>query len=69
MRFDYSKLKGRIVEVYGSQSNFAKAMNITNATLSNKLNCKNSFKQVEILTAMGLLSIDNPAPYFFEVKL
>ena len=67
--YDYSKLKGRIVEVCGTHSKFADQMGITKASLSNKLNEKNYFKQDEIRKAMDILKIENPAPYFFEKKL
>lgn len=67
--YDYSKLKGKIAEVYGTQGAFAKAMNITKASLSNKLRNKNFFKQDEIVVAMELLSIDNPTPYFFTKEV
>lgn len=67
--YDYSKLKGRIVEVYGTQGGFAKAMNITKGTLSNKLRNMNYFKQDEIAEAIQLLDIDNPVPYFFTKQV
>lgn len=38
MAFDYSKLKGRIIEKYNSQSSFANAMEWSERTLSLKLN-------------------------------
>ena len=41
MPFDFSKLSGKIVEKYGTQYNFAKAMGISEHSLSNKLNNKN----------------------------
>lgn len=36
--FDYSKLKGKIKEVFGTQSAFAKAMGLSGVSLSSKLN-------------------------------
>lgn len=36
--FDYSKLRGKIKEVFGTQAKFAKAMGMSTVTLSAKLN-------------------------------
>ncbi|WP_459831247.1 DUF739 family protein [Howardella ureilytica] len=38
MSYDYSKLKGRIIEKYNSNKNFSKKMNISERSLSLKLN-------------------------------
>ena len=38
LAFNYSRLKGRIVEKFGNQKNFAKAMNWSEKTLSKKIN-------------------------------
>ena len=38
VKFDYSKLKGRIVEKYGSQKKFALSINMNPSTLSTRLN-------------------------------
>lgn len=69
MAFDYSKLRGRIREVFGTDSKFAKAMNMSNQTLSAKLNNKVPFTQNEIRKSCILLKIEDdqiPA-YFFTV--
>ena len=58
LKFDYSKLLGRIVEKYGTQSKFAAAMNLSERTLSLKLNSERYFKQTEIEKAAELLDID-----------
>ena len=36
MPFDFSKLSGKIVEKYGTQYNFAKAMGLSEHSLSTK---------------------------------
>ena len=36
----YAKLKGRIVEKYGSQREFAKAIGISEVAMSRKMNCE-----------------------------
>lgn len=70
MAFDYRKLLGRIVEIYGTQYEFAKALNISEHTLSNKLNNKANFKQCEIAKACELLRITSTemSDYFFIKK-
>lgn len=67
MSFDYRKLLGKIVEVMGSQASFAKAMGISERSMSLKLNSKVPFKQSEICKAVELLGIpeDEIALYFF----
>lgn len=71
MAYDYSKLLGRIVEKYSTQSAFATAMGISERTLSLKLNNRIPFKQTEIQHSCALLDIkvaDIPA-YFFTMKV
>ena len=71
MKFDYSKLKGRIIEKYGSQEAFAKAMQTSQRTLSQKMTGKIYFRQDEINKAMDLLSIESEeaSAYFFTPKV
>ena len=71
MAFDYSKLRGRIVEKYGSQMEFAKAMNWSERTLSKKINGKIPWKQTDICIALKLLELseDDIQEYFFTVKV
>lgn len=68
---DYDKLKGRIIEKYGSRRSYAKALGIPESTLSKKLNGKSPFSQEEILTHCKFLdvSIDKIPLYFFTVKV
>lgn len=67
MAFDYSKLRGRIREIYSTQENFANAMDIGLTTLSHKLNNRVYWTQPEINKACNLLSIkdDEVTAYFF----
>lgn len=69
--YDYSKLLGRIVEKFGSQVKFANVMNMSERTVSLKLNSKVEWKQGEIAKACEKLEIldeDIPA-YFFALKV
>ena len=71
MDFDFNKLRGRIVEKYGSQTEFAKAMNWSERTLSKKINGKISWKQTDICAAIKLLELseDDIQEYFFTIKV
>lgn len=71
MAFDYNKLRGRIVEKYGNQIEFAKAMDWSERTLSKKINGKVSWKQTDICKAINLLELteDDIQEYFFTVKV
>ena len=71
MSFDYSKLKGRIVEKFGNQIMFAKAMGCSERTLSLKLNNKVPWKQSEMYKAISLLDIADKEvqEYFFTIKV
>ena len=71
MAFNYSKLKGRIVEVCGNQQEFAKAMNWSERTLSLKINGKRSWKQPDIMKAVRILKLSESdiQEYFFDVKV
>lgn len=71
MTYDYSKLNGKIVEVYNTRYRFAEAMGWSNHTMSCKLNNKVPWRQADIEKALGLLFIDRKevGDYFFNVKV
>ena len=71
MAFDYSKLRGKIKEVFGRQEDFATAMLLSNVSLSAKLNNKVPFTQSEINKACELLGIPREfiPVYFFTEKV
>ena len=68
MAYDYRKLRGRIIEKYGTLKDFAIEMNWSERTLSLKMNCKVFWKQLEIMKAAKLLEIpsDEVMEYFFN---
>lgn len=68
MTFTYNKLLGKIIEVFGSQYNFAIAMGISERTLSLKLNGRRKWTNVDMKKAIELLKIpiDKIPEYFFE---
>ena len=71
MEFDYSKLLGKIKELYGTQERFANRMGISMVTLSNKINNKSEFTQNQITMACELLEIPSTmiSDYFFKPKV
>ena len=72
MNYNYSKLRGRIVEKYGTASAFADALGIHKTQLSAKLNNKVDITKQDISTWSDLLNIsmEDYGTYFFtkEVK-
>lgn len=69
--YDYSKLRGKIKEIYGTQTAFATAMSMNEATLSNKLNNNVEFSQKEMDRTCDLFneSYAMIEPYFFTHKV
>lgn len=69
--FDYSKLKGRIIEKFGIQSKFAAANQLSDRSISLKLNNEVSLSQEEILKWCSILEIENVdiPTYFFGKKV
>lgn len=71
VRFDNRKLRGRIIEKFESQGNFAKEMMLSERSMSLKMNGIVDFSQSEIDRAITLLKIpDNQIKdYFFREKV
>lgn len=71
MAFDFSKLKGRIVEKYGTQAEFAKAFGISENSLSLKMNNKTKFSADDIIKIADMLDIQQTdvGLYFFTPKV
>ncbi|SKA13516.1 Protein of unknown function [Pilibacter termitis] len=71
MSYDYSKLLGKIVEKYGTQYNFSVAMELSERTISLKLNGKVRWKDEEIYKATKLLNLNvaDIPKYFFKEKV
>ena len=65
--FDYSKLRGRIKEIFRTQKRFAEAMEISPASISKKLTGKTYFNQQEMDRAVAVLGLDTGeiTVYFF----
>ena len=70
-QFDYSKLRGRIVEKFGAQGPFSMALGISEGTLSSRMMNKSPFTGDEIAKSCILLhiSFDEISQYFFTPKV
>lgn len=67
MPYTYNKLRGRIVEKYGSQEMFAKEIGISQNSLSLKMTGKTGISQKDIALWADLLDIakEDYVDYFF----
>ena len=58
MKFNNSKLRGKIRENFGSEYAFGEALGMALSTLSGKLNNKSEFTRSEILSIVKLLYLN-----------
>lgn len=67
MTFAYNKLKGKIVEVFGSQALFSRAINLSEQSVTAKLAGRTKFSQEDIIEWCEALGIDQNdiGLYFF----
>ena len=67
----YPKLRGRIVEKFGTQSAFAKRIGKSEQTIISKFSGKSSFSQKDIIDWCNILDIEpnEVTDYFFADKL
>lgn len=71
MAFNYDKLSGKIVEVFGTRYKFAEAMGWSERTLSLKMSGERPWKQTDICKAVNLLKLNEEdiLTYFFTQKV
>ena len=71
MSYNYSKLKGKIVEMFENQKSFAKEMNLSEHSVSMKMRGKVPWNQKDIAKACKLLNIPDEkiTVYFFTPKV
>ncbi len=71
VQMSYSKLRGKIKEVFGTQDAFAEAMGMSTVSISHRLNGKLEWKTSEIFKACEVLGIplEENATYFFMRKV
>ena len=65
---EYNKLRGRIIEKFGTIDKFADFLDKSRVTVSNKLNGKSKFTRDDIIFWSSALKIsqDEIGSYFFE---
>lgn len=68
--FEYSKLRGRIREICGTEGRWAEEMGFSGFTSTMKLNGKSYFKSDEIIRCCEILAIPTKdiGEYFFTLK-
>lgn len=71
VKYNYSKLNGKIKEVMGTQSKFAEKMGLSDKSVSMKLNSERGFTTNQIFLAIELLGIgkDEVYDYFFTKEV
>lgn len=71
MPFDYSKLRGRIVEKFGSETKFAEELGMSIQQISPKLTNKKTITKKDILTWSEKLEIpvSDIGLYFFTLRV
>lgn len=67
MPYSYDKLRGRIIEKFGSQGEFAEKVGISPTSVSLKMTGKTGFSQAEMVRWANLLDIpvEEYGQYFF----
>lgn len=67
MKFNFQKLRGKIISEYGNLENFAKVYGVSYQSVSMKLNNKVRFSHDDIVKMSKMLSIDRNeiGDYFF----
>lgn len=58
MQYVYNKLRGRIVEKFGTQKAFAAALGVSQNCITKKLHCVWEFSQSDVERWANLLEID-----------
>lgn len=68
VNYKYDRLRGRIIEKYGSQEKFAEVIGISSNSMSKKMNGKTGFSQKDIVKWSNYLDIDkiDYSSYFFN---
>ncbi len=70
MKYDYSKLSGKIKECCGNQLNFSNSIGLSERSVSLKMNGKREWKQSEIDKTCKVLKIEHTEiPLYFFTPL
>lgn len=70
VNYDYSKLRGRIIEIFGTQRDFAEALGVSPQTITCKMKGYVEWSQEDIAKVIEILNIDPREihVYFFTKK-
>ena len=70
-KYNFSKLNGKIVEIFGTQLAFAEAIGLSEMTVSKKMNGKRPWKQTDMAKACEVLGIpiSEIPTYFFATDV
>lgn len=70
MEYDYSKLRGRMIEICGSQAAFAEELGVSRTILSQKMNNKTGWSQDDIVKTLTILRVpfEQAGDYFLVKK-
>ena len=71
VEFNSRKLRGKIVEKFGSISAFSKRMNVSEVAVHKFLNGKSDWNRSRLIKASNLLDVNNPNEFsdlFFCLK-
>lgn len=73
MEYDYRALIGRVYEIFGTQAAFAKAIGLSERSVSLRLNNKVEWGQNDMVRSAKELAFENGANdiprYFFNLKV
>lgn len=71
LTYDYSKLDGRITEIFGTRKSFATSIGRTEKTVSLKMNNRVPWDQDEMILSCKALNIpiERMGEYFFNLKV
>jgi len=69
IKFNYSRLRGKITEKYNSISNFARAFGKDYLYLYRRLSGQAEFTASDIFRIANLLELGNLEDYFFDVEV
>ena len=71
MMYNYSKLRGKIIEIYGSYGAFADVLGVSRQTVSNLLTSKRQFtaNTIEIWAEKLDIPVAEIGLYFFTQKV
>lgn len=71
MEYDYSKLRGKVYEVYKTKADFIKDTGLSATAIHNYFNNTTKFNQdsIELFCRLLHIPIEDAMPYFFTPKV